>query len=63
MQHLKSVLKLIKLGEKLKMELRHSWLSDGRRESVAEHTWRVALMAMAIETSLPLKVDSENFSK
>ena len=63
MQHLKSVLKLIKLGEKLKMELRHSWLSDGRRESVAEHTWRVALMAMAIESSLPLKVDSEKLLK
>lgn len=63
MQQLKAVLELIKLGEKLKMELRHSWLSNGRQESVAEHTWRVALMAMAIESSLPLKVNSEKLLK
>ena len=63
MQHLRNVLELIKLGETLKMELRHSWLSNGRRESVAEHTWRVALMAMAIESSLPQKVNSEKLLK
>lgn len=63
MQQLKSVLELIKLGEKLKMELRHSWLSNGRQESVAEHSWRVALMAMAIEPLLPTKVDSEKLLK
>lgn len=63
MQHLKNALELIKLGEKLKMELRHSWLSNGRRESVAEHTWRVSLMAMALESSLPQKVNSEKLLK
>ncbi|KQL52293.1 HAD family hydrolase [Heyndrickxia shackletonii] len=63
MQQLKNVLQLIKLGEKLKMELRHSWLSNGRRESVAEHTWRVALMAMAIEPYLHQKVNSERLLK
>ncbi len=63
MQQLKNVLEIIKLGEKLKMELRHSWLSNGRRESVAEHTWRVALMAMAIEPHLPSKINSEKLLK
>ncbi len=63
LEKLKSALQLIKLGEALKRELRHSWLSDGRRESVAEHTWRVALMAMALESSLPQKVDSEKMLK
>jgi putative hydrolase of HD superfamily len=52
MEGLRKVLELIKLGEKLKQELRHSWLSDGRRESVAEHTWRVSLMAMAVKPYL-----------
>jgi 5'-deoxynucleotidase YfbR-like HD superfamily hydrolase len=32
------VLGFLPLAERLKRELRHSWLSDGRRESVAEHT-------------------------
>lgn len=63
MEKLKNALQLIKLGEALKRELRHSWLSDGRRESVAEHTWRVALMAMALESSLPQKIDSEKMLK
>ncbi len=63
MKQLKNVLELIKLGEKLKMELRHSWLSNGRRESVAEHTWRLALMAMAIEPYLPNQVNSEKLLK
>jgi putative hydrolases of HD superfamily len=51
------ILEIIKLGESLKSELRHSWLSDGRRESVAEHTWRVSLMAMLLEPYLTSKVD------
>ncbi|MDI2589164.1 HD domain-containing protein [Psychrobacillus sp. NEAU-3TGS] len=56
-ENLIDILKVIKLGEKLKYELRHSWLSTGRQESVAEHTWRVSLMAMLIEPYLDKKVD------
>lgn len=33
-----SVLKVLKLAERLKFELRHSYTSSGRQESVAEHT-------------------------
>ena len=40
------VLGFLPLAERLKRELRHSWLSDGRHESVAEHTWFMALMAL-----------------
>lgn len=40
------LLDFLTLAERLKRELRHSWLSDGRCESVAEHTWFVALMAL-----------------
>ena len=57
------MLKFFHVAEGLKRELRHSWLSDGRQESVAEHTWRVALMAMAIEEYLPQKVNSERLLK
>lgn len=32
------------LAEKLKDELRHQWTSANRQESVAEHSWRLALM-------------------
>lgn len=57
------ILEVIKLGEKLKSEMRHSWLSNGRRESVAEHTWRVSLMAMLIEPYLNQAVDSARLLK
>lgn len=60
---LQSTFKFLHIAEGLKRELRHSWLSDGRQESVAEHTWRVALMAMAIEEYLPQKVNSEHLLK
>ncbi|GAA0075886.1 HD domain-containing protein [Clostridium sp. CTA-5] len=57
------VLEVIKLGEKLKFEMRHSWLSNGRQESVAEHTWMVSLMALLIEPYLTQKVDSSRLLK
>ncbi len=60
---LMKVLEVIKLGEKLKKELRHSWLSNGRQESVAEHTWRVSLMAMLIEPYLQKKLDTSRLLK
>jgi putative hydrolase of HD superfamily len=34
-----SLLDFLTVAERLKTEVRHSWLSNGRRESVAEHTW------------------------
>lgn len=40
------VVSFIHLSEKLKCEVRHSWLSSGRRESVAEHSWQMALMVL-----------------
>ncbi|MHA7136733.1 HD domain-containing protein [Rossellomorea arthrocnemi] len=61
--NLLNILELIKLGEKLKSEMRHSWLSNGRQESVADHTWRVSLMAMLIEPYLTQKVNSAKLLK
>jgi putative hydrolase of HD superfamily len=55
---LKSIMQFMQLSERLKTELRHSWLSSGRRESVAEHTWNMALLTMLIAPHLEHKVDT-----
>lgn len=39
--------------EKLKCNTRHSWTSSGRHESVAEHSWRLAVMAMLCAGEYP----------
>ena len=42
------LLKILSVAEKLKCNTRHCYTSSGRRESVAEHSWRLALMAMLL---------------
>lgn len=50
--------------EKLKTTLRHSWLNDGKRqESVAEHTWMMALLALVIMPQLKQKLDQTKVLK
>lgn len=39
--------------EKLKCNTRHSWTSTGRHESVAEHSWRLAVMALLCKDEYP----------
>lgn len=39
--------------EKMKCNTRHSWTSTGRRESVAEHSYRLAVMAMLCADEYP----------
>lgn len=39
--------------EKLKCNTRHSWTSSGRKESVAEHSWRVSVMALLMRDEFP----------
>ena len=39
--------------EKLKCNTRHSWTSSGRRESVAEHCWRLAVAVMLCRDEYP----------
>ena len=46
-------LEILKVAEKLKCNTRHSWTSSGRHESVAEHSWRVALMALLMRDEFP----------
>lgn len=52
-----ALLEFFALAERLKTELRHSWLSNGRQESVAEHTWLMALMAITLAPTLDHSVD------
>src|SRR3989344_116587 len=51
------IIQFLHEAERLKSILRHSWLSSGRRESVAEHTWRMALMAVLLSKYLDKEVD------
>lgn len=39
--------------EKLKCNTRHSWTTCGTQESVAEHTWRLAVMALLCKDEYP----------
>ncbi|WP_420562484.1 HD domain-containing protein [Thalassobaculum sp.] len=58
MQHqARIIIDFLAFSERLKRELRHSWLSDGRRESVAEHSWQLALMAILVAPHLRRPVD------
>ena len=57
MQDVQAILEFLAFSERLKFELRHSWLSDGRRESVAEHCWQMALMAVLMHRHLEPPVD------
>jgi putative hydrolases of HD superfamily len=59
MDDVQRILSVLRLAERLKSELRHSWLSSGRRESVAEHTWQMALMAVLMHRHLEHPVDLE----
>ncbi len=40
-------------AEKLKCVTRHCDTTSGRRESVAEHSWRLALMALLVSDAFP----------
>ena len=47
------LLEILSVAEKLKCTTRHCYTSSGRHESVAEHSWRIALMAMLIGPEFP----------
>jgi putative hydrolases of HD superfamily len=63
MDEVHRILSFLALSERLKFELRHSWLSNGRQESVAEHSWQMALMALLMHRHLAHPVDIERTLK
>lgn len=50
---IQAYLDFLNIAEKLKCNTRHSYTSSGRHESVAEHSWRLALMAYLIRDEFP----------
>ena len=49
----KELLRVLHTAERLKDETRHCYTSGGRRESVAEHSWRLALTALFLRDEFP----------
>lgn len=50
---IRTLLDFMAVAEKLKCRTRHSWTSDGRRESVAEHTYRLLVFAWLVKEEFP----------
>ncbi len=54
----KEYLNILHVAERLKDTMRHCTTSQGRTESVAEHSWRVSLMALLLRHEFPgLNID------
>lgn len=49
----RELLSVLAVAERLKCNTRHCYTSTGRHESVAEHSWRTALMAMLLKDEFP----------
>lgn len=47
------VLQFLSLAEKLKCQTRHSWTTNGRQESVAEHVYRLLVFAWLVREEFP----------
>lgn len=49
----KELIEFLGILEKLKCNTRHNWTTSGRQESVAEHSWRLAVMALLLRDEFP----------
>lgn len=49
----KEYMEIVHFAENLKNQTRHAWTSAGRHESVAEHSWRLCLMAYFLKDKFP----------
>lgn len=49
----RELLDILHVAERLKNATRHSYTSERRHESVAEHSWRIALMAYLLRDAFP----------
>lgn len=54
---LEEVLDFTHFTEKLKTELRHSWTSTGRQESVADHSWRLCVLLIVCAPHIEIEFD------
>lgn len=49
----RQLVEFLNLLAPMRTTYRHNWTEQGRRESVADHSWRLALMPMLIEHDFP----------
>ena len=49
----RQLLSVLHQAAKLKDTLRHSWTEQNRQESVAEHSWRMAVFAWFLKDDFP----------
>lgn len=49
----RELLDILSVAERLKDAVRHCYTSDGRRESVAEHSWMMTVMAFFMRDEFP----------
>lgn len=50
---IKELIDFVGIIEKLKCNTRHSWTTSGRQESVAEHSFMLAVMAYLVKDAFP----------
>lgn len=53
LEHLDGVLDFLRAAEQLKVKTRSAYTSQGKPESVAEHSWRLCLMALVLREEFP----------
>lgn len=58
----RKLIETLAVAERLKDAARHCYTSGGRRESVAEHSWRMTLMAYLVSDEFP-EADFEKILK
>ena len=56
------LIEILAVAERLKDATRHCYTSRGRRESVAEHSWRITLIAYLVSDEFP-EADLEKLMK
>ncbi|MEG1633812.1 MAG: HD domain-containing protein [Oscillospiraceae bacterium] len=56
------LLEFLHVIERMKSNTRHSWTAEGRHESVAEHSYRLLVMAFLLRDELP-DIDMERVLK
>lgn len=59
----KDIIRFLNIAEKLKCELRHSWTSTMRQESVAEHSWRLCIFSWLVKDQLQDRYDMDKVMK
>ena len=58
----KKLIEFLGIIGKLKRNTRHVWAENGRQESVAEHSWRLTIMALLVADEFP-EVDINKVTK